>query len=92
MARKKSKTLTDAEHRIMEVIWKKGSATVGEVAEQYGAERGLARSTVLTMMERLRAKAYLKRKQVDGGVYRYSSTARQDDVVRNAVGSFSDSE
>ena len=25
---------------------------------------------------------------MDGGVYRYSTTARQDDVVRNAVGSF----
>ena len=33
MARKKSLNLTDAELRLMDVIWEKGSATVGEVAE-----------------------------------------------------------
>ena len=33
MPRKQSRTLTDAEHRIMEVLWKKGPATVAEVAE-----------------------------------------------------------
>ena len=52
-----------------------------------GEPRGLARSTVLTMMERLRAKAYLRRRQVDG-VYRYAAVAQSDDVMRSAVGSF----
>ena len=33
MARKKSTLLTDGEHRIMEVLWEKGSASVAEVAE-----------------------------------------------------------
>ena len=53
-----------------------------------GESRGLARSAVLTMMERLRAMAYLRRRQVDGGVFRCPTTAQQDDVVRHAVGSF----
>jgi predicted transcriptional regulator len=39
------------------------------------------------MMERLRAKAYLQRRQQQG-VYRYHATSGQDDVVRSAVGSF----
>ena len=39
------------------------------------------------MMERLRAKAYLLRRQVDG-VYRYAAAAQSDDVMRSAVGSF----
>jgi predicted transcriptional regulator len=82
------KSIGDQELALLQHIAEHGDASVGEVATTFGEPRGLARSTVLTMMERLRAKAYLKRKQVDGGVYRYSTTAQQDDVVRNAVGSF----
>jgi predicted transcriptional regulator len=84
----RNKTIGDQELALLQHIAEQGDASVGEVAAAFGEARGLARSTVLTMMERLRAKAYLQRTQVDGGVYRYSSTARQDDVVRSAVGSF----
>ncbi|MFL6587128.1 MAG: BlaI/MecI/CopY family transcriptional regulator [Luteimonas sp.] len=84
----RSKTVGDQELALLQHIAEHDAASVGEVAATFGEPRGLARSTVLTMMERLRAKAYLKRKQGDGGVFRYSATARQDDVVRNAVGSF----
>ena len=86
----RNKTIGDQELALLQHIAESGDASVGEVAAGFGEARGLARSTVLTMMERLRAKAYLTRTQVDGGVgvFRYSTTARQDDVVRNAVGSF----
>ena len=84
----RNKTIGDQELALLQHIAESGDASVGEVAAGFGEARGLARSTVLTMMERLRTKAYLQRKQVDGGVFRYSTTARQDDVVRNAVGSF----
>ena len=82
------KSIGDQELALLQHIAEQGDASFGEVAAAFGEPRGLARSTVLTMMERLRAKAFLRRKQVDGGVYRYSTTAQQDDVVRNAVGSF----
>ena len=82
------KSIGDQELALLQHIAEQGDASVGEVAAAFGEARGLARSTVLTMMERLRAKSYLSRKQVDGGVFRYSSTALQDDVVSNAVGSF----
>jgi len=59
MPRKKSRTLTDAEHRIMEVLWRKGSATVAEVAEDLAGKDGSAYTTVLTMMRILHAKGYL---------------------------------
>ena len=81
------KTIGDQEMALLQYIAQQRDASVGEVAAAFGEARGLARSTVLTMMERLRAKAYLKRKQVDG-VFRYATTAQQDDVVRSAVGSF----
>ena len=84
----RNKTIGDQELALLQYIAEQGDASVGEVAAGFGEARGLARSTVLTMMERLRTNAYLQRKQVDGGVFRYSTTARQDDVVRNAVESF----
>lgn len=62
-------------------------ATVAEVVEGFGAPRDLARSTVLTMMERLRRKGHLSRRQVRG-VYRYRSAVGPRDVLTRAVGSF----
>lgn len=81
------KSIGDQELALLQYIGEQGEASVGEVAAGFGEARGLARSTVLTMMERLRTKAYLRRKQVDG-VYRYAATAGQDAVVQGAVQSF----
>ncbi len=63
------------------------AVSVGEVADQYGAPRDLARSTILTMMERLRKKGHLSRRRTDG-VFRYTSAAGPDEVLRDAVGTF----
>lgn len=63
------------------------SITVGEVADRYGAPRDLARSTVLTMMERLRKKGHVTRRRVDG-VFRYTTGAGPDEVLKDAVGTF----
>ncbi len=82
------KTIGDQELALLQYLDEAGPATVGEVAAGFGEARGLARSTVLTMMERLRAKAYLRRSQYGGGAYRYAPTTGQDEVVRSAVGSF----
>ena len=64
-----------------------GSVTVGEAAEAFGAPRGLARSTVLTMMERLRAKGHLGRRMIEG-VYRYRTRASSADLLKGAVQRF----
>lgn len=82
------KTIGDQELALLQYLDEAGPSTVGEVAAGFGETRGLARSTVLTMMERLRAKAYLRRSQAGGGAYRYAPTTGQDEVVRSAVGSF----
>lgn len=63
------------------------SITVGEVADKYGVPRDLARSTVLTMMERLRKKGHLSRRRMDG-VFRYTTGAGPDEVLKDAVGTF----
>ena len=80
------KTIGDQELALLQYIGENEPASVGEVAAGFGEARGLARSTVLTMMERLRSKGYLQRAQHQG-VYRYQSTAQQQEVVSSAVGS-----
>jgi predicted transcriptional regulator len=83
----KRKTIGDRELALLQHLDQQGEASVGEIAAQFGESLGLARSTVLTMMERLRAKGYLKRRRSDG-VYRYSTTAAEKEVVNEAVGAF----
>jgi predicted transcriptional regulator len=83
----KRKTIGDRELALVQHLDQQGESSVGEIAAQFGEPTGLARSTVLTMMERLRAKGYLKRRRV-AGVYRYSTTAAEKEVVYEAVGAF----
>jgi predicted transcriptional regulator len=81
------KSIGDQELALLSHIERQGEASVGEVASTYGEFRRLARSTVLTMMDRLRSKGYLKRRRTDG-VYRYSTTTGEADAVQGAVSSF----
>jgi predicted transcriptional regulator len=62
--------------------------TVGEAAERYGAPRGLARTTILTMMERLRKKGYLVRKKRRERVFEYAPRVPQAEVMRGLVRDF----
>jgi len=59
VARKKSPTLTEAELRLMNVIWAKGNASVGDVVEALSKRTPLAYSTVLTTLRILEDKGYL---------------------------------
>lgn len=80
-------SIGDQELALLHHIDECGTASVGEVAASFGEPRGLARSTVLTMMERLRGKGYLKRRQLKG-MFRYSTATGPGEVMRSAVGSF----
>ena len=80
-------SIGDQELALLHYLADNEPASVGEVAASYGEERGLARSTVLTMMERLRGKGYLKRRHVKG-IYRYSTATGPGEAMRSAVGQF----
>lgn len=80
-------SIGDQELALLQHIDERTTASVGEVAADFGEPRGLARSTVLTMMERLRAKGYLKRRQLQG-LFRYSTVTGAAETKRSAVGSF----
>ena len=86
MARKKSTTLTEAELRLMDVLWKKGQATVGEIAEALPARLGLAYNTVLTTMRILEDKGYVRHsKPRQGRAFVYQARVDRDEATRGAV-------
>lgn len=84
MARKQSPVLTDGEHRIMEILWQKGAATVAEVAEALEGEDGAAYTTILTMMRIMRDKGYLRTRK-EGRALVFIPKFDRDDAARKAV-------
>ena len=86
MARKKSLELTEAELRLMDVIWKNGSATVADVVEALPKRPGLAYNTVLTTMRILEEKDYLKHtKPNEGRAFVYHPVVGRQEASRKAV-------
>jgi predicted transcriptional regulator len=82
MPRKKTRTLTNAEHRIMEVIWARGSATVAEVVEALKSKD--AYTTILTLMRILKAKGYLASRK-EGRAFVFFPRVDRDTAARKAV-------
>jgi len=82
MPQKKTLTLTNAEHRIMEVIWAKGSATVAEVVEALNGKD--AYTTILTLMRILKAKGYLVSRK-EGRAFVFVPKVDRDTVAQRAV-------
>ena len=82
MARKKVNTLTNAEHRIMEVIWAKGSATVADVVEALGGKD--AYTTILTLMRILKDKGFLSTRK-EGRAHVFTPRVDRDAAARKAV-------
>lgn len=60
MARSKSATLTEAELRIMNVLWERRSGTVHEVLQGLPEKPPLAYNSVLTIIRILEKKGYVK--------------------------------
>ena len=80
-------TIGDQELSLVRHIADSGGATVGEVAAEFGEARGLARSTIITMMERLRKKGFLTRRLADG-VYRYQARSSSAELTEGAIRRF----
>src|SRR6059058_1445692 len=82
MPRKRVNNLTAAEHRIMEVIWAKGSATVADVVEALKGKD--AYTTILTLMTILKGKGYLSSRK-EGRAFVFAPKVDRDTVARKAV-------
>jgi len=84
MARKKSSSLTDAELRLMNVIWRKGAATVSDVVENITGDPPLHYSTVLTTLRILENKGYLKHHK-EGRAFVYRPAVEREQEQDKAV-------
>ena len=80
----KSKTLTEAEFRIMEVLWLKRSATVQQVLEALPSKPALAYNSVLTTIRVLETKGYVQHVK-DGRAHIYMPMLGRNEATRSEI-------
>lgn len=86
---KKLPSLGNQEMEILKYISANSPASVRQVSEYFEKEKGLARTTVLTMMERLRKKGMLSRAKVDG-IFKYSHKVETEELLAKKISDFVD--
>ena len=84
MARKASPGLTDAELRLMEVLWARGAATVSDVVAGLPKDVQLSYSTVLTTLRILERKGHIRHTK-DGRAFVYRPVIARDQARESAV-------
>jgi BlaI family transcriptional regulator, penicillinase repressor len=81
---KQSPTLTEAELRIMNVLWPLGSGTVQQVLEALPGKPELAYNSVLTTIRILEKKGYIKHVK-DGRAHVYVPVVAQQEASRSEI-------
>lgn len=84
MPRRQSETLTEAELRVMNVLWNKAPATVQQVLDWLTTDHDLAYNSVLTTIRILEKKGYLKHTK-DGRAHIYRPVIARDEASRSEV-------
>ncbi len=84
MARRRSPTLTDAELRLMDILWENGASTVSDVVEALPRRLSLAYSTVLTTLRILERKGYVTHEK-HGRAFVYHPVVGRKEASRKAV-------
>ncbi len=77
--------LTELQLAIMRVIWDRSEATVQEIWEALHAERGLAQTTVATMLSRLERRGVVTRR-AQARQYHYRAAVTEQEVQHSMVG------
>ena len=84
MPPRQSEILTEAELRVMKVLWERGSGTVQQVLDSMGEKPALAYNSVLTVIRILERKGYLKHIK-DGRAHVYAPVVRQQEATRSEI-------
>lgn len=82
MPPKQSLTLTEAELRIMDVLWRRGSGTVQQVLDWLSSP--LAYNSILTTIRILEKKGYVKHVK-DGRAHVYDPIIGRDEATRSEI-------
>lgn len=80
----RSHQLGDLQLAIMRVLWKEGEATVSGVHEALHTERGLAHTTIATMLTKMERKGVVEHRS-EGRHYIYRPTVSKEEVHRSMV-------
>jgi predicted transcriptional regulator len=81
---RKSPTLTEAELRLMEVLWEKGPSTVQQVLQSLSEKTPLAYNSVLTTIRILENKGYVKHIK-DGRAHVYTPLVERQEATRSEI-------
>ncbi len=84
MPPKRSITLTQAELRLMRVLWARGESTVADMVTATADEGSLAYTSVLTTIRILESKGYVCHRQ-DGRAFLYSTCIGEQEASRSEV-------
>lgn len=84
MPRRQSATLTEAELKIMEVLWQRKSGTVQQVLDDLPQRPALAYNSVLTIIRILEKKGYVEHAK-DGRAHIYAPVVEREDARRSEV-------
>lgn len=84
MPRRQSETLTQAELRIMNALWLKGSGTVQLILDSLPQKPALAYNSVLTTIRVLERKGYVKHSK-DGRAHVYSPLVAREEATRSEI-------
>jgi predicted transcriptional regulator len=84
MPPKRSITLTQAELRLMRVLWARGESTVADMVAATADEGSLAYTSVLTTIRILENKGYVTHRQ-EGRAFLYSSCIGEQEASRSEV-------
>ena len=76
--------LSERQLEIMNVVWARREASVADVWEALTRRSKIARNTVLTLMQRLEEKGWL-RHRAEGNVFLYSATREKEGVLGKMV-------
>jgi len=82
-------TLGELQHAIMRVLWSDGEATTAAVHDALYAERGLAPTTIATMLRKMEDKGVVAHRS-EGRQFVYRATVSEDEVRSSMVGELVD--
>jgi predicted transcriptional regulator len=82
---KPSITLTEAELRLMRVLWQRGQSSVSEMVEAVSEVMPLAYNSVLTTIRVLETKGYVTHTQ-EGRAFLYRAAMAQHEASRSEIG------
>lgn len=84
MPPKKSNTLTEAELRLMKILWRRGESAVTDLVTALPDEEPLAYNSVLTTIRILEQKGYVTHRQ-EGRAFVYRPRVAQEEASRSEV-------